>query len=217
MASPSPVPVPAPPQTQSQSVQPPKLKSPSVPNNTQLQQIGHTSKEEAINAALRRISGFERFLSRGEIKELPSILWEDELPVMLAEGIYNRGSGLLVATDRRLIFIDKGLFGGLKVEDFGYDRITSIESKTGLMSGSIVIYASGNREQIDSVAKQDVNSLASYLRNRIHNPKSATAPPAPPAGTVSAAEELARYSVLLKSGVITQEEFDSIKTRLLSN
>ena len=211
----SPSPSPSQPGAQPKVVPPPAAKPPASANNVQHQQTGHLSKEESINAALRRIDGYSRFLSRGEIKELPFILWEDELPEMLAEGSYHDGRGLLVATDRRLIFIDKGLFGQLKVEDFGYDRITSIESKTGLMSGSIVIYASGNREQIDAVAKQNVNSLASYIRNKIHNPN--PAPPTPPAGAVSAAEELARYSVLLNNGVITQEEFDSVKARLLGS
>ena len=176
---------------------------------------GQPTKEEAIDAALRRISGFGRFLTRGEIKELPFVLWEGELPVMLADGFYNNGTGLLVATDRRLIFIDKGLFGTLKVEDFGYNRITSIESNVGIFSGKIVIYASGNREQIDHVSKQDVHSLASFLRSKIFSPNNS--PLSSQFGTMSTAKELARYSVLLDNGVITQEEFDSLKTRLLGS
>ena len=173
------------------------------------------SKADAINAALRRIDGFERFLTRGEIRELPAILWEDEIPLMLTEGLYHKGRGLLVATDRRLVFIDKGMFGSLKVEDFGYDRITSVESQTGLFSGTIVIYASGNSEEISSVSNVDVTAMSGFLRNRIYNPKAATSSSNSSAGTVSAAEELAKFSALLNQGVITQEEFDAQKSRLL--
>lgn len=64
---------------------------------------------------------------RKEIAELPAIIPEGEYIFGLVQGVYNGGQGILVATDRRLLFVDKGMFYGLKVEDFGLDKVTSIQ------------------------------------------------------------------------------------------
>ena len=176
-----------------------------------------SAKADAINAALRRIDGINKFLSRKEIKELPSILWEGELPEMLITGTYNNGTGILVGTDRRLIFVDKGIFS-LKIEDFGYDRITSIESSTGMMLGGITIYASGNKEEIKQVPKEATRPFADWLRAKLSAPKSAESsePPASPAPQpMSIADELEKLAGLRDRGIITAEEFDAQKSRLL--
>ena len=106
-------------------------------------------------------------MGRKEIKELPSILWEDENIERLVQGFYNGGLGILVATNKRLIFVDKGLVYGLKVEDFPYDKITSIQYKTGLLMGEITIFASGNKADISNIEKKQTRTFAEYTRARI--------------------------------------------------
>ena len=119
-------------------------------------------------------------MTRGEIKELPLILWENELPEKLITGTYNNGRGMLVATNRRLIFIDKGMVS-LKVEDFSYDKISSIESKTGMVFGSLTIYASGKQREVrirrQGIAQgvcrlpesQNINSEIAILTGRLQS------------------------------------------------
>lgn len=48
-------------------------------------------KDEALNSVLRKIDGVDKWMTRGEIKELPSILWGNELPEKLITGTYNNG------------------------------------------------------------------------------------------------------------------------------
>ena len=67
----------------------------------------------------------EIYLKRKEIKELPKILSENEKLDNIIQGMYNGGIGILVSTNYRLIFIDKGLLYELKVEDFPLNKITS--------------------------------------------------------------------------------------------
>ena len=117
------------------------------------------AKQAAIDDALNRISGIGQFLSKREIKELPSVLWDGELPLHVVDGRYNGGFGILVATDRRLVFVDKGLFS-LKVEDFPYDRISSIEARTGMVMGQMTIYAAGNKEEIQHVPERPSASVS---------------------------------------------------------
>src|SRR5690606_8887662 len=91
-----------------------------------------------------KLSNISNYLGRKEINELPQILAESETIDNIAQGTYNNGQGILVSTNRRLVFVDKGLLYGLKVEDFPLDKITTIQYETGLLLGEIKIHTSGN-------------------------------------------------------------------------
>jgi len=174
-----------------------------------------TSREKAIKQAINKLSGAHKFLGRREIKELPKILWEDELPEKAVQGIYASRNGLLVATNKRLIFIDKGIFS-LKVEDFPYDKITSIQYSTGLLWGEIDIFASGNKAEIKQVPKDLVRDFADYVRAKITKvPHSGTAQPqsTPPNDLINQLERLVK---LKEQGVLTEEEFQLQKAKLLN-
>lgn len=136
---------------------------------------------EEIQKQIAAIEGGSRFMPRKEVRELPSVLAADERVEQLAPGFYNGGIGLLVATNRRLIFVDKGLLYGLRVEDFHYDRISSIQYKTGLLLGEITIFSSGNRAEIGQVEKSVVRQFGEYVRAKIGSPAPRPAAPAPPA------------------------------------
>ncbi len=133
---------------------------------------------EEVQQQIAKIEGASRFIPRKEIKELPSVLGADECIEQLTPGFYNGGIGLLVATNRRLVFVDKGMLYGLRVEDFHYDRISSIQYKTGLLLGEITIFASGNRAEISQVEKSMVRQFGEYVQTRIGRP-----PPLPAAAS----------------------------------
>ena len=177
------------------------------------------TKDEALNSVLRKIDGVDKWMTRGEIKELPSILWENELPEKLITGRYNNGRGMLVATNRRLIFIDKGMVS-LKVEDFSYDKIASIESKTGMVFGSLTIYASGNKEKFEYADKELLRGFADFLRAKISTQKPQSSPVSSPvenpSSTISVADELEKLAGLRDRGIITKEEFSAQKAKLLA-
>ena len=186
---------------------------------------GIPSKAQAIEHAIRNIDSLSKsqLFSRREIKELPDILWDDELPEQCVTGTYHANSGILVATDRRMLFVDKGLLGQLKVEDFPYDKISSLESNRGIVMGSIVIYASGNKERIDHIPKDQVDSFVAAQRNKIAlwKNKAEVPPQTPPQPTQSAPssgsviDELERLGKLRQDGILTEDEFEQAKARLL--
>ena len=192
-----------------------KLDGPSEQSTAPSTMNDETAKGTAIARVTERIPTVDRqFLAKREINELPNILWEDEIVERLITGIYDEGLGVLAATNRRLIFIDKGLFGKLKIEDFTYDKISTIESSTGIVSGELTVYASGNRETIKGVYKDTCQDFAAHLRNKLNRPSEQST--APSAVAVGVADELVKLAALRDSGVLTQEEFDQQKKRLLS-
>jgi Bacterial PH domain len=56
-----------------------------------------------------------------EIKRLVGHLWEDEHVERMTTGSYGAGTGLLVLTDRRLLFVKEGMTK--KTEDFPLENI----------------------------------------------------------------------------------------------
>jgi len=171
--------------------------------------------QEDINAQIKKI-GAGGLLHRKEVKELPHVLWENELLEKLVQGFYNNGTGILVATDKRLIFMDKGLIYGLRVEDFPYDKITSIQYKTGLLLGEITIFASGNNATIQNIQKGDVKPFAEYVRARITaKMEHASAPPQLPVSQDDVISKLERLATLKEKGILSDEEFREQKAKIL--
>lgn len=151
------------------------------------------------------------FWGRKELKELPSILNQNEKIVALVIGIYNDGSGLLVATNTRLIFIDKGIIYGLKIEDFSLDKITSIQYESGLLLSEIKIMASGNIAKISNVEQGNGKRFSDTVRNLLSQPKSSVVET-----KIDFVDQLERLAKLKDNGIITQEEFNQQKEKLLN-
>ncbi|MCY3801534.1 MAG: PH domain-containing protein [Chloroflexi bacterium] len=170
---------------------------------------------EAIHAAVQEISPSNRDGIKKELDELPAILSDDELPEKMIEGWYGGGTGLLVATNKRLFFTDKRRFTGLQVEDFLYETINSVSARTGMILGSIRIHTAGNIEVIDNVENELVHPFAEFVRNKISaaNSRANVAAPA----TSSLADELKKLAELVDMGILTKEEFEQQKAKLLGS
>jgi hypothetical protein len=149
-------------------------------------------------------------LSRKEVKELPNILRENETVENATSGTYNNSGGLLVGTNSRVLFIDKGLLYGLKIEEFGLDKISSSQFETGLLMGKLTIFASGNKAVIDMVPKGEVKAFAEWLSNKITN-KSSTPTPS----TNDVTDQIKKLAELRDGGILTEEEFTAKKKQLL--
>lgn len=171
---------------------------------------------QEVEQQLKSLDGWSKWLGKREMQALPSILWPDEKIEGGIQGLYNSRQGMLISTDRRLIFVEKSMLGRLTVEDFPYDKITSIQYETGWALGSVKIYASGNRADITHIAKDQVQPFAESVRARISGGGTAQA------GTVAASvgdllPQLERLATLKNAGALTDEEFAAAKAKLLGS
>jgi hypothetical protein len=167
-----------------------------------------------IEKTLKNLGYGEKWLGVGAIKALPSILWDDELPEKIIQGAYNGGFYTLVATNKRLIFVNKGLLS-LKVEDFSYNKITTVEYSKGMFQGSMEIHASGNEAVVNQIKKDQVGPFAEYIRAKI------TKTPTNESSAVSLkaddpVKKLRQIKEMLDAGLIDQAEYDAKKKELLS-
>ncbi len=151
----------------------------------------------------------------------PSILKEGEVPLQVTTGTYNRGSalfeknvsGLLVATDRRIILVNESF-----AKDFDYAIITSIKANRGVRFGRITIYIAGSKEEIRYVPNEQAPLFAGAVWSKVEELKKQSQAPSPPApAPASVADELLKFSELLEKGLISQQEFDAQKAKLLGS
>ncbi|RXA19922.1 hypothetical protein EQO05_07175 [Methanosarcina sp. MSH10X1] len=172
---------------------------------------------EEVKDQISHLDTTSKLFGHKEIKELPNILWEDERIEKLVQGLYEKKNGILVATNKRLIFIDKGLIYGLRVEDFPYDKVSSIQYKTGLIFGELTIFASGNKADIQQVDKKIVRNFSDYVRARITEIKEHPNHPSEVNQNSSGdlADQIKKLADLKDQGILTEEEFSAKKKKLL--
>ncbi|WP_290846436.1 PH domain-containing protein [Flavobacterium sp.] len=154
-------------------------------------------------------------VNKREIGELPEILTSDEVIEKLESGYLDEGKGsghgLLIATNQRLIFIDKSMLSfGIKMEDFPYDRISSVSVETGFMKGILKIICSGNTAKINMIV--GAKDFSEFIRQ-----KTAVKPSSP---TIVQAEpdilgQIEKLADLRSKGILTDDEFSSKKALLL--
>ena len=62
---------------------------------------------EDLVSKVPSLDGVNKPFAKRELKELPNILWEDEDVENAIAGKYDNRMGLLIATNKRLIFVEK--------------------------------------------------------------------------------------------------------------
>jgi hypothetical protein len=105
----------------------------------------------SVQSQLKKIGHKFRIFGRAEAKELKNILIAGESILQCAYGHYHGGSGLLVATDQRIILVDKRPFY-LNVESMSYDKINHIDYKQDKMHGVIYVQSGVKRVIFRSIS-----------------------------------------------------------------
>ena len=161
--------------------------------------------------------------SKREIQRLPEVLWDGELVELLATGVYGKGHGLVAMTNMRLIFYKNGIMAQ-QVEDFPYSRISSVQWSGGMLSGTLIVFASGNKAEIKQMPKDQGKTLADQLRMRVAQgttagaaPAAGMAHPAPAAAGQDVASRLATLDQLRAAGAITDEEYRDRRAKILDS
>jgi hypothetical protein len=175
--------------------------------------VEYEARLKEIKDQITRIGNNSLSMCKKEIMELPKILQADEVIEQIVSGSYEGGHGVLVATNKRLVFVDKGTLWGCKVEDFPYDKINSIQYDTGMLMGTIKIHASGNHADIHNVDKVWAKNFADFARAKISS--YTNVPTQSPQLAVDMLSQLERLAKLKEQGVLTDEEFSEQKAKML--
>ncbi|PQA92006.1 hypothetical protein B0A69_16435 [Chryseobacterium shigense] len=175
--------------------------------------MSEKSRLDEIKDELEILDINPTIFARKEIHALPDVLSENEKIVYLIEGRNKLTNHhiILVATERRLIFVDKEFMYGLKVEDFSYDKVSSIQYEKSLMLASIDIHISENILEIDNVGKYYAELFCEKVRELMAGAKEYFKSQSEP----TVLDQLEQLGRLKDSGILTEEEFFAQKKKLM--
>lgn len=102
-----------------------------------------------------------------EVKELQHILMDNEKIIAASPGRYFSGFALLVATDQRLLLIDKRAFF-MNVEDTRYDMISEINFSTRIYDATMHIFTLNKQHNFTSFKyRKQLRELTNYVQQRV--------------------------------------------------
>jgi hypothetical protein len=161
------------------------------------------------------------FWTGKEIRALPEILDEDEDIRAVTSGYMNNATWLAVCTTRRLIFLNCGMFFGMRQIQLPLDRIQSIDHAFTIAFGSISVWDGASSFTISMVMKSSIipfvraTQEAMYEHRkymaRAHHPQTSATAAAP----LDVASQLSKLADLKERGHLTEDEFQTQKRRLL--
>jgi hypothetical protein len=99
--------------------------------------------------------------------------------------------------------------------DVPFHRITRVEAHVGLITGFLTVHMDEEKLVFSRIPKADVRPMADALRSLVAQAEPAPDEPPVEARDPSPLEELERLGRLRDSGVLTAEEFDEAKRKLL--
>lgn len=110
------------------------------------------------------LKAVQEHLDQGE-KIYAAVYGAYEAKVMGASSLRN---GVFIATDKRLIFFGKKLFG-YDMEVFPFANISSFEQGKGAMGHKIAFFASGNKVSMKWISQGDFKKFVEYMHYIIGN------------------------------------------------
>jgi hypothetical protein len=156
--------------------------------------------------------------ARREIEHLDEFLGADETVVDFVAAASEADTVLLVVTDRRLFRFQYGWWSR-EVDEIPLAQITAVNCDKSLTWGwELVVHAAGRSEPLEALPYDDdyVTEFVTALRTavaRATGPAPAAEPPT--ADTDDPVAQLERLAALRQAGMLSQEEFESAKARVL--
>lgn len=193
-----------------------------------------------VKAQISRLPDEGRYIfwTHKEVRALPKILENNEVIYAITSGFVEKSTWLLVCTDRRLIFLDRGFFFGLKQIQMPLNRINSIDHEVGIAFGNIAVWDGATRVSIGGILRSKVEYFVRVAKKAMENynfkihaqfqqqmqqTQPQAAPQAKPelspeerARKMDAlSEHLEKLAALRDKGILTEEEFQAQKAKML--
>jgi hypothetical protein len=120
---------------------------------------------ESVEKQLKKVNFNLHGWGRTEARELPRILMPEEELHEVVNGIYEGGFALLVATNFRIMLIDKKPMNYLTVEDLRFDMISEIDYAHRLIAARISISTGSKNLKFTSLNQQRLRKLITHVQH----------------------------------------------------
>lgn len=124
------------------------------------------NKISRIKTQLRSVGASTYELQKPEVPELAKLLHDNETIQAFIFGFYEAGYGMMVATSKRLLFVDR-MFVGLRVEDLPYSTLNAVEYDLSLFFGRIKVLSRAGEFHFRWVKKTHATNFYHYVDQKI--------------------------------------------------
>lgn len=169
-----------------------------------------------ILEVIKETNSFFNIGARKEVKYLPNILRDDEEIYYVTSGRLQGNTWLITCTNKRLLFLDRGLFFGTRTKEFRLEKINGVSYSLGLFWGIINIEHGGNGFTIGGIKIKTVKKMVEAIQTAIDDYIDDFSSEAMDLYCVNDKfYEIRKYKELLDFNIITEEEFLQKKSELL--
>ena len=119
-----------------------------------------------VDAQLAKVGMRNRFFARPEVKELCHILAPNEVIKHAVNGHYDGGFALFIATDRRLLLIDKKPWF-LTMEDIRYDMVSEVDFFARLIDSSVSLNMINKKLHFTTWRQEKMRKMVSYIQYKV--------------------------------------------------
>lgn len=126
-----------------------------------------------VDTMLARAGLYNKYWGRAAVRELCAVLWDDEVIVAAVNGRYEAGWALLVATEHRLLLIDKKLWY-LTIEDIRYDMLAEVDYSSGVIDAIIKFNTFNKSLAFRSMRQTRLRAMTYYVQHQIRNARQNT-------------------------------------------
>lgn len=120
-----------------------------------------------LESQLKAIKFGNSRINKAEVRELQQVLLPEEKIYECVNGYYEGGMALLVATDIRVLLIDKKVMGFLNVDDLRFDMISDIDYSHKILGAQIRINCGMRNLIFKSINQQRLRKLIGHVQHRM--------------------------------------------------
>jgi hypothetical protein len=150
----------------------------------------------------------------GTLELLEKQLQENEIPLIIVQGIFEDKSGILAATSKRVLAIAKFFFSSTS-KDVPYEKITSVMLDNGIIQSKIKIEYSGGKIEVNSIDKDAAKQMVELINAKKSEKEKSDSVSQNNDDDVY--EKLKKLGHLRDIGVLTEQEFIEQKNKLLGS
>lgn len=150
-----------------------------------------------------------RWGTKRELKYLPGIIVPNEKILGLYSGMVDNDASiwLCVVTNLRILMLDTFLMSLRRLE-VHFSEVHAVYHKKGLIYDELMLETSGEIKRIMQLDKSDAKKMLALLQKSIETPPAV-------ADGADVITRLERLGALRKNGTITEEEFETLKAKLI--
>lgn len=193
-------------------------------DSNQISKEVYKRRQRKIKFELQKLNANLSMFTKGEIKELPYLISEDEQIIAItdAQFVNTLDAGVLVATPKRMLSVSKGMFGEAKINDYHNESIKAVSFVTDPRSPIIKLHLDERVVEFECyMDKEDAEKFYDTIKTIYNNPKEQSLKGINTANKnvlVSSEEvfnQLEKLGKLRENGILTDAEFSEQKKKLL--